>query len=112
MYQFEQLRHWYLHFRFKPDTNHPISAIYVDIRLKWRYYSTSNVYPIVAKQSGEVGGLQTVQDVDELGTVDGVHGGEDTAWEQTQLQQLSDGLILGRLGTARQEPPVLLLHNT
>lgn len=50
--------------------------------------------------------------MDELGTVDGVHGGEDTAWEQTQLQQLSDGLILGRLGTARQEPPVLLLHNT
>lgn len=68
------------------------------------------VYPIIAEQRGEVGGAQTVQNLYELGAVDGVHSGEDAAREQTQLQQLRDRLVLCRLDTARQEPPVLLLH--
>ena len=52
-------------------------------------------YPVITYEGGEVGGLQIVCHVEELGTVDGVNGGETTAGKQTCLQHSCDGCVLG-----------------
>lgn len=42
-------------------------------------------YPVEEEECGEVGGLEGVQGVDKLGTVDGVRGCELASREDTQL---------------------------
>lgn len=42
--------------------------------------------------------------VDKLRAVKRVGGREDTSWEQAQLHQTRDGLVLGRLGCPGREP--------
>lgn len=51
-------------------------------------------YPVIAQQSAEVGRLLLVDQLHKAGAVHGVDGREDAAREQTQLQELRDGLIL------------------
>ena len=51
-------------------------------------------YPVVAQQGAEVGGLLLVHQLYKAGAVDGVDGGEDAAREETELQELGDGLVL------------------
>lgn len=52
-------------------------------------------HSVVAQQGAEVGGLLLVHQLHEAGAVDGIDGGEHTAGEETELQELGDGLILG-----------------
>ncbi len=65
--------------------------------------------PVEADQRREVRGLEHVDDVNELGAVDGVGDGEDAAREEAELQERRDRLVLGQLRRAREEPGVLLL---
>lgn len=56
---------------------------------------TEMSHPVIAEQGAEVGSLLLVHQLHKAGAVHRVDGREDTAREQTQLQELSDGLILG-----------------
>lgn len=51
---------------------------------------------VVADEGGEVWRLQDVDQVHKLGAVEGVQGRERAAREHAQLQELRDGLVLGR----------------
>lgn len=64
--------------------------------------------PVVAQQRGEVGCLERVHRVHELGAVERVGGREHAAREQAQLHQPRHRLVLGRLGRARGEPAAAL----
>jgi len=67
-------------------------------------YSTQvSEYPIVTDERGEVWCLETVHDVEKLGTVDGVNGRETAARKYTQLQHCSDCWMLRRLCTQTNE---------
>jgi len=50
-------------------------------------------YPVVAQQGAEVGSLLLMHQLYEACTVDCIAGGEDAAREQTELQELGDGLV-------------------
>lgn len=63
--------------------------------------------PVKANQGREVGCLQHVDDLHELGAVDGVVGREDAAGKEAELQEGRDRLVLGQLGRAGEEPSVL-----
>ena len=54
-------------------------------------------YSVEKQECGEVGSLLCVKHVDKLGTENGVCGRESTPREDAQLQELSDGAILGDL---------------
>ena len=54
-------------------------------------------HPVKEEQSGEVGRLEGVQRVHELGAEDGVGCGEVAAREHAQLEELGDGAVLGHL---------------
>lgn len=64
--------------------------------------------PVVAQQRGEVGRLERVHRVHELGAVERVGGREHAAREQAQLHEPRHRLVLGRLGRARGEPAAAL----
>lgn len=53
-------------------------------------------YPVVAQESAEVGRHLLVDQLDKAGAVNSIDGGEDATREQTELQELCNGLILGR----------------
>ena len=42
-------------------------------------------HPVQEEKSGEVLSVERMEEEDKLGTVDGVRGGEPTAWEHAQL---------------------------
>ena len=54
-------------------------------------------YPVEEEEGGEVGCLVGVQHVQELGTEDGVRGCEPATREDTELEELRDGTVLGHL---------------
>lgn len=51
-------------------------------------------HPVIAQKCAEVGSLLLVDQLHKTCTVHGVDGREDAAREQTELQELCDGLIL------------------
>ena len=60
--------------------------------------------PIIADEGGEVGCLEAVDGVEELGAVVGIHSCETAPREQAQLQQGGDGGMLACLcGTTSHE---------
>lgn len=63
-----------------------------------------STYTVVAEQRGEVGSLERVYGVNELGAVERVGLSEDAAREQAELHEARHGLVLGGLGGARGEP--------
>ena len=67
-------------------------------------------YPVVAQQGAEVGGLLLVHQLHEAGAVDGVDGREDAAGEETELQELGDGLVLRGFWT--EDAQEILLRKT
>ena len=60
-------------------------------------------YPIIADQRGEVGRLQTVNDVDKLCTENSVDGRETAAWKYAQLKHSCDRRVLRSLCITRQQ---------
>ena len=51
--------------------------------------------PVVADEGGEIGGHQHVDHGDKLGGVDGVACSEYAAWEEAELEELCNCLVLG-----------------
>ena len=56
---------------------------------EWFLYLNTDIvcitYPIVANQGWKIRGLQIMQNVEELCTVDGVDGRETAPWEEAEL---------------------------
>lgn len=77
---------------------HCIESIFTKLNTRMcggRIQYVNDTHPVVADERGKIGRLEAVDGVEELGTVDGVRGGENTAWEEAHLQQGCDGRVFG-----------------
>ncbi len=54
-------------------------------------------YSVKKEKGGEVGCVERVKHINKLSTVDGIGSSEPTPWEDTELEELSDGSILQHL---------------
>ena len=55
-------------------------------------------YSVKTDEGWEIGGLEGMYDLDELGAINGIDGSENTARKNKQLEESSDSFIFGQLG--------------
>ena len=66
-----------------------------------------NSYSVETQKGGEIWRLQVVNDLHEFCAVASVACREDATWEEAELEECCDRLVLGHLRRSGKEPSVL-----